>query len=88
MPIKSAGKRSGVNCSRWKPVWMQAAIVLTVSVFAKTGHAFEQDVAVGEQAEQKPVDQIFLADDDVPDLLAQRRDPLPQLLHLLGDFLR
>ena len=45
-------------------------------------------MAVGEQSEQEPVDQIFLADDDVPDLLAQRRDPLSQLLDLLGDFLR
>ena len=36
---------------------------------------------------KKPIDQIFLADDDVADLLAQRRNPLPQLLHLLGNFL-
>ena len=54
----------------------------------EAGHAFEQDVAVGEQAEQEPVDQIFLADDDVTDLLAQGRNPLSQLLHLLGNFLR
>ena len=52
------------------------------------GHAFEQDVAVREQAEQKPIDQIFLADDDVANLLAQRRNPLPHFLHLLRDFLR
>ena len=31
----------------------------------QAGHAFEQDVAVGEQAEQQSVDEIFLADDDV-----------------------
>ena len=45
-------------------------------------------MAVGEQAEQKAIDQILLPDDDVPDLLAQRRNPLPQLLDLLGNLLR
>ena len=34
-------------------------------------HAFEQDVAVGQQADEQPVDQVALADDDVADLLAQ-----------------
>ncbi len=56
--------------------------------FGEAGNAFEQDVTVGEQAEQEPVDQIFLSDDDVTDLLAQRRNPLSQLLDLLGNFLR
>ena len=54
----------------------------------EAGNAFEEDVAIGEQSEQKPVDQIFLSDDDVTDLLAQRRNPLSQLLDLLGNLLR
>ena len=37
----------------------------------QAGHAFEQHVAAGEQADQQPVDQVALADDDGPDLLAQ-----------------
>ena len=53
----------------------------------QTGHAFEQNVAVGEQAEQEPLDQILLANDDVSDLFSQRRNPLTQLLYLLGDLL-
>ena len=56
--------------------------------FGQTGHAFQQDVAVGEQAEQEPVDQIFLADDNVANLLAHRWNPLAELLNLLRDFLR
>ena len=54
----------------------------------EAGYAFEQDVTVGEQSEQKPVNQIFLSNDDVTDLLAQGRNPLSQLLNLLGNFLR
>ena len=54
----------------------------------EAGNAFEEDVTVGEQAEQEPVHQIFLSDDDVTDLLAQRRNPLSQLLDLLGNLLR
>ena len=30
----------------------------------EAGHAFEQDVAVGEQADEQPVHEILLADDD------------------------
>jgi hypothetical protein len=44
-------------------------------------------MAISEQAEQEPVDQILLANDDVSDLFSQRRNPLPQLLYLLGDLL-
>jgi hypothetical protein len=54
----------------------------------ETGNAFEENVAISEQSKQEPVDQIFLSDDDVTDLLAQRRNPLSQLLNLLGNLLR
>ena len=54
----------------------------------QTGDAFEQDVAVREQTEQEPIDQIFLTDHDVTDLFAQRRNPFSHFLHLLRDFLR
>ena len=56
--------------------------------FRQTGNAFEQDVAVREQAEQQSIDQIFLPDDDAADLFAQRGNPLPHFLDLLRDFLR
>ena len=56
--------------------------------FGQAGNAFEQDVPVGQQAEQQPIDQILLPDHDMPDLLAQRRNPLAQFLHFVRDFLR
>ena len=56
--------------------------------FRQTGNAFEQDMPVREQAEKKPIDEIFLTDHDAADLLSQRRNPLTELLHFLRDFLR
>ena len=47
----------------------------------QAGHAFEQDVAVGEQADEQPVHELFLADDDVGDFLAQFADPVGGGLH-------
>ncbi len=41
--------------------------------FGQAGHAFEQHVAVGQQADDQPLDQIFLADDDFADFVEQRR---------------
>ena len=36
----------------------------------------------------KPIDQIFLPDDDAGDFLAQSRDPTTYFLNLLCDLLR
>ena len=55
--------------------------------FCQTGHAFEKNMTVREQTEQQAIDQIFLTDDDMTDLLSQRRYPLTQLLDLLSNFL-
>src|SRR6266478_5993387 len=44
-------------------------------------------MAVRQQPEQQTINQIFLTDDDVRDLLAQRRDPTTEFLHLLRNFL-
>ncbi len=56
--------------------------------FGQSGHALEQEMTVGEQAEQKAIDQIFLANHHVTNLLAQCRDPLPQLPYFLCNLLR
>ena len=37
--------------------------------FGQAGNAFEQEMTIGEQSEQEPIDQIFLTDDNVADLL-------------------
>jgi hypothetical protein len=45
-------------------------------------------MAIREEAEEEAVDQILLTDDHVTDLFAQGRNPLPELLNFMGDFLR
>ena len=51
-----------------------AASVLTVSVLARPGHAFEQHVPAGEQADQQPLEHRVLSDDHALDLVKR----LPQ----------
>ncbi len=51
----------------------------------EAGHALEQHVAAGEQADQQPVDQVALADDHVADLLAQPVREGRRFLDLLVD---
>src|SRR5438105_9154105 len=45
-------------------------------------------MTIGEKSEQETVHQIFLAHYNVGDLLAKRRNPLPQFPHFLRNFLR
>jgi hypothetical protein len=47
---------------------MLSASVRTVSVFARPGHALEQDVPTGEQPDEQPLDHVLLADDAPGDL--------------------
>jgi hypothetical protein len=49
----------------------------------QAGHAFEQHVAVGQQPDQQPVHQLFLADDDPAHFCPQPADPAGCRLHLL-----
>ena len=69
VPITSAGSRSGVNWMREKEAWMISASVRTASVLARPGHALEQDVAAGQQADQQPLDHGVLPDDPAGDFL-------------------
>ena len=45
-------------------------------------------MTIGEQPEQKAIDQIFLTDDNVSDLLANGRNPLAKFSYLLPARLR
>ena len=56
------------------------AVVLIVSVFARPGHALDQEVAAGEQADEHPLEHRLLAGDDAPDL----EERLLELLQELG----
>ncbi len=88
VPIKSAGSKSGVNCNRWKPVWMPAAIVFTVSVLARPGTPSSRMWPFASRPSKQAIDQVFLADHDAADLFAQRQESIDPFLHLLRDFLR
>jgi hypothetical protein len=58
------------------------------AAIGQSRHALEQEMTIRKQPEQKPVHQIFLAHDNVADLLPEPWNPLAQLSHFLRDFLR
>ena len=62
-----------MNWMRLKMPWTAAASVFTVSVLARPGHAFHQEVPLGEQRDQHALQEVVLAHDD--------------LLHLVEDLL-
>ena len=48
----------------------------------QSGDPFEQDVAIGQQPDNEPLDQVFLADDDLVNFVQQRWHERAGLLHL------
>ena len=63
---------SGVNCRRENLTFMHVRQRFDRERLGQAGHAFEQHVAVGQQADDQPLDQIFLADDDLAEFVEQR----------------
>ena len=63
---------SGVNWRRENLTLMAGGERLDGERLGQAGHAFEQDVAVGQQADDEPLDQIALADDDFAEFVEQR----------------
>ena len=63
---------SGVNCRRENFTLMRGGEGFDREGLGQAGHAFEQDVAVGEQADDQPLGQIILADDDLAEFVKQR----------------
>ena len=61
--MTSAGSMSGVNCRRWKRACGSSRRASDGERLGQARHAFEQDVAVGQQADDQPLDQVVLADD-------------------------
>ena len=74
VPIRSAGSRSGVNWMREKLASTISASVLTARVLARPGHAFQQDVAAGEQPDEQPLDHHLLPHDPPADLSHHQLD--------------
>jgi hypothetical protein len=51
----------------------------------QAGHAFEEYVAVGEEADDEPFGQVILADDDFAEFVEQRAHECAGFLHRLVD---
>ena len=85
MPIRSAGSRSGVNCSRENFTFRQLRQRLDRERLGQPGHAFEQHVAIGQQPDQQALDQVGLAHDHLAHFGKQRPHKSPGLLHRLVD---
>lgn len=67
----SAGSRSGVNWMRWNFGFQAGGQVLDRLGLGQSGGALDQQVAVGEQGDQQPVDQPLLTEDLGGEVLAQ-----------------
>ena len=61
VPVMSAGIRSGVNWMRLKSRSRRVGEGADHQRLAQAGHAFEQGVAVAEQADEQALDQVVLA---------------------------
>ena len=83
--MTSAGSMSGVNCRRENFTFRQCGQRFDGERLGQARHAFEQDVAVGEQADDQPLDQIVLADDDLADFVEERPHEGAGFLHRFVD---
>ena len=66
---------------------MAAASVFTLSVLARPGTPFEQNVPVGEEPDEEPFDHMFLADNDLADFGLESVDKCAFALDFLVDGL-
>ena len=55
--------------------------------FREAGHAFEKDVAVADQADDEPIDEFLLADDNASHLLTKRLHPRGRRAYVVVDRL-
>ena len=77
VPTRSDGTRSGVNCTRANVPPSTPAVVLIVSVFARPGHALDQEVALREQADEHALEHRVLPGDDPADLEQRLLEAIP-----------
>ena len=68
-----------MNCTRANVPPSTPAVVLIVSVFARPGHALDQEVALCEQADEHALEHLVLAGDDPPDLEERLLEPFADL---------
>ena len=82
--MMSAGMRSGVNWIRENCRCRAAPRLLTSSVFAEPGHAFEESMAAAQQAGEQAVHDVALPHDGLGDLGTDARHVGAELRHLIG----
>ena len=63
--MMSAGIRSGVNWMRWKLQVQRLGERAHEQRLAQARHAFEQHVAAGDHGDDRMLDDLLLADDDL-----------------------
>ena len=83
VPMMSPGIRSGVNWMRENVRSRHSDRVLIRSGLAQPGHALEEHVAAGEQADQDLVHHVVVADDHLLHLGAKRPERLDKGLDAL-----
>ena len=82
VPTRSAGIKSGVNCTREVQVQCFRDRPHEQS-FAEAGDAFEQHLAAGNQRAERAFDNVVLSDDDFADLPPQGEEIGPELIELI-----
>ena len=68
-----------MNCTRWKRAAEHAGGRLHGQRLREPGHALDQQVAAGEQADEHPLEHRVLAGDDAPDLEERALEALVDL---------
>ena len=71
VPVMSIGIRSGVNWMRLNLQRHRLGQLADHQRLGQPGHAHQQGVPAGEQADRQPLDDVVLADDHPAQLLAQ-----------------
>ncbi len=79
----SIGIKSGVNWMRLNLSDIVSASLLTIKRLGQPGHAHQERMAAGEEADRQPLDDVVLADDDLGQLLAQPGIRIPQVIDRL-----
>ena len=86
-PVTSLGSRSGVNCRRLDRAVDGPGQRLGQRRLADAGHVLDQQVALGEQGDQRDPDDLRLADQDTFDVRGDPLDGRVQLVQGAGALL-
>ena len=86
VPIRSAGRRSGVNWTALERGVDGPREGADGQGLGQARKPLEQDMALGKEGDKDPVDQGLLAHDDLRDLRLYFPDEVIFGLHLLGEL--